>query len=151
MKSIAAPFDRLNEANAQEPTMLKGFTVPKSPFGQAALTPPPPWHYSSDVVGVEFWTDPAAARQKRIVAAQPPDGPAAIFPEACRRISGQAGGQRTGDVGHRQSHRRGCMGWRRRIEYSRRARRRAARSRAKPHRVRLPLFALLLRHGSEDP
>jgi len=40
--------------------MLKGFTVPKSPFGQAALTPPPPWHYSSDVVGVEFWTDPEA-------------------------------------------------------------------------------------------
>ena len=38
--------------------MLKGFTVPRSPFGQAALTPPPPWHYSSDVVGVEFWTDP---------------------------------------------------------------------------------------------
>ena len=41
--------------------MLKGFTLPKSPFGQAALTPPPPWHYSSDVVGVEFWTDPSAA------------------------------------------------------------------------------------------
>ena len=40
--------------------MLKGFTVPRSPFGQAALTPPPPWHYSSDVVGVEFWTDPDA-------------------------------------------------------------------------------------------
>jgi acetoacetate decarboxylase len=40
--------------------MLKGFTVPRSPFGQAALTPPPPWHYASDVVGVEFWTDPAA-------------------------------------------------------------------------------------------
>ena len=41
--------------------MLKGFTVPKSPFGKAALTPPPPLHYSSDVVGVEFWTDPEAA------------------------------------------------------------------------------------------
>jgi acetoacetate decarboxylase len=40
--------------------MLKGFTVPKSPFGQAALTPPPPWHYASDVVGVEFWTDSKA-------------------------------------------------------------------------------------------
>src|ERR1700729_846437 len=40
--------------------MLKGFTVPKSPFGQAALTPPPPWHYSSYVVGVEFWADPGA-------------------------------------------------------------------------------------------
>jgi len=41
--------------------MLKGFTVPKSLFGQAALTPPPPWHYSGDVVGVEFWTDSKAA------------------------------------------------------------------------------------------
>ncbi len=40
--------------------MLKGFTVPKSPFGQAALTPPPPWHYAGDVVGVEYWTDPDA-------------------------------------------------------------------------------------------
>ena len=37
--------------------MLKGFTVPKSPFGHAALTPPPPWHYAGDAVGVEFWTD----------------------------------------------------------------------------------------------
>ena len=37
--------------------MLRGFTVPKSPFGQAALTPPPPWHYAGDVVGVEFWAD----------------------------------------------------------------------------------------------
>ena len=41
--------------------MLRGFTVPKSPFGQAALTPPPPWHYAGDVVGVEFWTDADAA------------------------------------------------------------------------------------------
>src|SRR5712691_8849915 len=60
MKSIAAGFDRVNDESSQELMMLKGFTVPKSPFGQAALTPPPPWHYSSDVVGVEFWTDPEA-------------------------------------------------------------------------------------------
>jgi hypothetical protein len=40
--------------------MLKGFTVPKSQFGQAALTPPPPWHYAGDAVGVGFWTDPDA-------------------------------------------------------------------------------------------
>jgi Acetoacetate decarboxylase (ADC) len=44
----------------QDTEMLKGFTVPKSPFGQAALTPPPPWHYAGDVVGVEFWTHPDA-------------------------------------------------------------------------------------------
>jgi acetoacetate decarboxylase len=40
--------------------MLKGFTPPRSPFGQASITPPPPWHYSGDVVGVEFWADPDA-------------------------------------------------------------------------------------------
>ena len=40
--------------------MLKGFTLPRSPFGQAALTPPPPWHYSGDAVGVEFRADPDA-------------------------------------------------------------------------------------------
>jgi acetoacetate decarboxylase len=40
--------------------MLKGYTVPRSPLGLAAATPPPPWHYSSDVVGVEYWADPAA-------------------------------------------------------------------------------------------
>ncbi len=49
--------------------MPKGFTVPKSPFGQVALTPPPPWHYAGDVVGVEFWTDPDAT------AATLPNGP----------------------------------------------------------------------------
>jgi hypothetical protein len=32
--------------------MLRGFTVPKSPFGQPALPAPLPWNYSSDVVGV---------------------------------------------------------------------------------------------------
>jgi hypothetical protein len=38
--------------------MLKGFTVPRSPLGTAALTPPPPWHYAVDVLAVEFWSDP---------------------------------------------------------------------------------------------
>jgi Acetoacetate decarboxylase (ADC) len=38
--------------------MLKGFTVPRSPLGTAALTPPPPWHYAFDVLAVEFWSDP---------------------------------------------------------------------------------------------
>jgi hypothetical protein len=38
--------------------MLKGFTVPRSPLGAAALVPPPPWHYALDVLAVEFWSDP---------------------------------------------------------------------------------------------
>jgi hypothetical protein len=38
--------------------MLKGFTVPRSPLGTAALAPSPPWHYAVDVLAVEFWSDP---------------------------------------------------------------------------------------------
>jgi acetoacetate decarboxylase len=38
--------------------MLKGFTVPRSPLGTAALAPPPPWHYAGNVLAVEFWNDP---------------------------------------------------------------------------------------------
>jgi hypothetical protein len=41
--------------------MLKGYTVPLSPFGKANLVAAPPWHYSGDVIALEFWTDPAAA------------------------------------------------------------------------------------------
>ncbi|HWV43193.1 acetoacetate decarboxylase family protein [Pseudorhodoplanes sp.] len=40
--------------------MLHGYTVPLTPQGQSELTPPPPWHYSSDCIAVEYWADPAA-------------------------------------------------------------------------------------------
>jgi hypothetical protein len=39
--------------------MLKGFMVPRSALGHASIDPPPPWHYSGDVLAVEFWADPA--------------------------------------------------------------------------------------------
>jgi hypothetical protein len=42
--------------------MLKGYSVPLSPLGQANLAPRPPWHYSSDVVAAEFWVDRDAAQ-----------------------------------------------------------------------------------------
>ncbi|GAA1306534.1 acetoacetate decarboxylase family protein [Pseudonocardia xinjiangensis] len=41
--------------------MVKGYTVPLSPRGDANLASAPPWHYAGDIVAVEFWTDPAAA------------------------------------------------------------------------------------------
>jgi hypothetical protein len=40
--------------------MVTGYTVPRTPLGLASVDPPPPWHYSSDVVGVEYWADPKA-------------------------------------------------------------------------------------------
>jgi acetoacetate decarboxylase len=40
--------------------MLKGFHYPMTPKGKSTLNPPTPWHYSSDFLSIEFWTDPAA-------------------------------------------------------------------------------------------
>jgi hypothetical protein len=43
-----------------ENDMVVGYTVPRTSLGLASIDPPPPWHYSSDVVGVEYWADPKA-------------------------------------------------------------------------------------------
>jgi hypothetical protein len=40
--------------------MLEGFSVPLTPQGESALAKLPPWHYSSDCIAVEYWTDPGA-------------------------------------------------------------------------------------------
>ena len=40
--------------------MLHGFSVPLTPLGKSALASPPPWHYSSDCLAIEYWTDPSA-------------------------------------------------------------------------------------------
>ena len=37
---------------------LRGFMVPRSPEGRASIVPPPPWHYSGDVLTIEYRTDP---------------------------------------------------------------------------------------------
>jgi hypothetical protein len=33
-----------------------------TPKGKSTLNPPPPWHYSADLLSIEFWADPAAVR-----------------------------------------------------------------------------------------
>jgi acetoacetate decarboxylase len=38
---------------------LKGFLQPRSPEGRASIVPEPPWHYSGDVLTIEYRTDPA--------------------------------------------------------------------------------------------
>ncbi|HTF62855.1 MAG TPA: acetoacetate decarboxylase family protein [Edaphobacter sp.] len=40
--------------------MLKGFNYPLTPQGKSTVNPPPPWHYSSDFLNIEFWSDPSA-------------------------------------------------------------------------------------------
>ena len=39
---------------------LRGWSLPLSPGGHAALVPPPPWHFSGDAIGIDFRGDPAA-------------------------------------------------------------------------------------------
>ncbi len=39
---------------------LTGWTLPQTPSGRASILPPPPWHYSGDVIAVDFAADAAA-------------------------------------------------------------------------------------------
>jgi hypothetical protein len=41
--------------------MLRGFTAPFTPRGQASLVAQPPWHYAGWLLNVEFECDPAGA------------------------------------------------------------------------------------------
>ena len=38
---------------------LQGFMYPRTPTGAAGILPGPPWHYSGEMLTVEFRTDPA--------------------------------------------------------------------------------------------
>jgi enduracididine biosynthesis enzyme MppR len=40
-----------------------GYTLPLSPSGTSATITPPPWHFSGEVVMVDYRVDPAAARR----------------------------------------------------------------------------------------
>jgi hypothetical protein len=39
---------------------LKGYRVPLTPQGKSTLVQPPPWHYSSDCMAIEYWANPEA-------------------------------------------------------------------------------------------
>lgn len=41
------------------PVMVKGFMVPRTGTGRSSLVPAPPWHYSGEMLTVEWRTDPA--------------------------------------------------------------------------------------------
>ena len=38
---------------------LKGWTLPQTPSGLSATLTPPPWHYSGDIIAVDYKADPA--------------------------------------------------------------------------------------------
>ena len=63
--------------------MLRGYSVPRSPEGRAALVPPPPWHYVGAFLVIEYWADPEEVAAVLPRGLEPyPDDPgrcAAIF------------------------------------------------------------------------
>jgi acetoacetate decarboxylase len=52
---------------------LKGFLQPRSPEGRASIAPPPPWHYSGEVLTIEYRTDPARVTALLPGGVQPAD------------------------------------------------------------------------------
>jgi len=41
--------------------ILRGFTVPRTPSGEASLVPAPPWNYVGDFLVIDYWADPDKA------------------------------------------------------------------------------------------
>jgi acetoacetate decarboxylase len=62
---------------------LEGFLPPRSPEGRAAIVPGPPWHYSGDLLTIEYRTEPGAVArwlpEPLEPAAEEPDAVAVIF------------------------------------------------------------------------
>ncbi|GAA0822806.1 enduracididine biosynthesis enzyme MppR [Streptosporangium amethystogenes subsp. fukuiense] len=61
-----------------------GYTLPLSPSGGSAMVTPPPWHFSGDVIMVDYRVDPAAAARFLPPELEPGPDPgeaAAIFAE----------------------------------------------------------------------
>jgi enduracididine biosynthesis enzyme MppR len=41
---------------------LRGYTIPLTPGGKSSLVPPPPWHFSGDMIWISYRADPTACR-----------------------------------------------------------------------------------------
>jgi acetoacetate decarboxylase len=58
---------------------MQGFLFPKSPSGNASLIPPPPWHYSGEMITVEYRTDTERVAELLPEGVDPaPDDPGAV-------------------------------------------------------------------------
>ncbi|WP_338103839.1 acetoacetate decarboxylase family protein, partial [Streptomyces rhizosphaericus] len=44
-------------------TSVRGYFPPRTATGAASLIPAPPWHYSGDLLTIEYRTDPARVRE----------------------------------------------------------------------------------------
>jgi acetoacetate decarboxylase len=58
---------------------MAGFFYPRTPTGRSSLIPAPPWHYSGDLLTVEYRTDPARVAELLPAPLSPaPEDPGAV-------------------------------------------------------------------------
>ena len=58
---------------------VAGFFYPRTATGRSSLLPPPPWHYSGDLLTVEYRTDPARVAELLPAPLSPaPEDPGAV-------------------------------------------------------------------------
>jgi len=58
---------------------LRGFMLPRSASGEASIVPAPPWHYSGDVLTIEYRTEAAAVAELLPPGVEPAqDDPGAV-------------------------------------------------------------------------
>ena len=58
---------------------MSGFLFPRTPSGRSSLLPPPPWHYSGEMLTVEYRADPSRVAELLPEGVEPsPDDPGAV-------------------------------------------------------------------------
>jgi acetoacetate decarboxylase len=57
---------------------LQGFVAPRTATGRSSLLPPPPWHYSGDLLTIEYRTDPDRVIELLPDGLDPADDPGAV-------------------------------------------------------------------------
>ncbi len=57
---------------------LKGFVFPRTATGRSSILPPPPWHYSGDLLTIEYRTDPDRVIELLPEALEPAEDPGAV-------------------------------------------------------------------------
>ena len=73
---------------------LAGYSLPRTATGRSSLVPSPPWHYSGDLLIVEYRADPEAVRSflpPELELGEPPGAAAAIFADwqSCSESGGE--------------------------------------------------------------
>lgn len=57
---------------------LQGFVFPRTASGESSILPPPPWHYSGELLTIEYRTDPDRVAELLPDPMEPADDPGAV-------------------------------------------------------------------------